>query len=254
MALCKELIALASCSGRIDDSFSPNLQSRHRSCRKPSTARFFANKNFVGCRVVRSRARDGANTFRTGFREDFAGEREWKIRVLQSDVGGQKVDSEQFLRFYATCEKGLEEILAAELSSPLIGALQVEAGSGGVSFVGTQSTGYNANLWLRTGDRVLCELARGLLPKGSDHVDHVYEFVREAVDWPLVLVDDGVAQTPSPRSGERLFIPDVLVSNVCRDCDSGVFVLVLHACQVDLLWHLFVSFILHTWVEEASHY
>jgi hypothetical protein len=219
MALCKELIALASCSGRIDDSFSPNLQSRHRSCRKPSTARFFANKNFVGCRVVRSRARDGANTFRTGFREDFAGEREWKIRVLQSDVGGQKVDSEQFLRFYATCEKGLEEILAAELSSPLIGALQVEAGSGGVSFVGTQSTGYNANLWLRTGDRVLCELARGLLPKGSDHVDHVYEFVREAVDWPLVLVDDGVAQTPAPRSGERLFIPDVLVSNVCRDCD-----------------------------------
>lgn len=197
MAFRRDPIALASCSGRIDDGFIPILQSRHRSYTSSPAARFFKSEDFVGCRVIRSQ---DADTFRTRFREGFAREREWQIRALQSDLGGQKLDSEQFQRFYAICEKGLEAVLAAELSSPLIGALQVEAGSGGVSFVGTQSTGYNANLWLRTGDRVLCELARGLLPKGSDRFDRVYEFVREAVDWPLILVDDGVLQTRSLQS------------------------------------------------------
>ncbi|KAG0554004.1 hypothetical protein M758_12G058300 [Ceratodon purpureus] len=205
MAFCREPMTLASCSGRIDDSFIPNSQSRDKNYTKFPTARFFTSKDFVSCRVVRSQARDDASTFRTGFREDFVTEdsarhREWQIEVLQSELGEQKADNERFQRFYATCEKGLEEILAAELSSPLIGALQVEAGSGGVSFVGTQSTGFNANLWLRTGDHVLCELARGPLSKGSDRLDRVYDFVREAVDWSLILVDDGAAQTRAPQS------------------------------------------------------
>ena len=211
-------MTLASCSGRIDDSFIPNLQSRHKNYTKFPTARFFTSKDFVSCIVVRSQARDDASTFRTGFREDFVTEdsarhREWQIEVLQSELGEQKVDNERFQRFYATCEKGLEEILAAELSSPLIGALQVEAGSGGVSFVGTQSTGFNANLWLRTGDHVLCELARGPLSKGSDRLDRVYDFVREAVDWSLILVDDGAAQTRAPQSGETVNILYVSLLN-----------------------------------------
>lgn len=115
----------------------------------------------------------------------FQHEREWKIRATQTEA------SAKFRRFHATCEKGLEEILAAELSSPLISASQIEVGLGGVSFVGNQATGYNANLWLRTGDRVLCELARGILPTGGSGV---YDFVRAAADWPLLLVDDATPQ------------------------------------------------------------
>lgn len=238
MAFRRDPIALASCSGRIDDGFIPFLQSRHRSYTSSPAARFFKNKDFVGCRVIRSQDTD---TFRTRFREGFAREREWQIRALQSDLGGQKLDSEQFQRFYATCEKGLEAVLAAELSSPLIGALQVEAGSGGVSFVGTQSTGYNANLWLRTGDRVLCELARGLLPKGSDRFDRVYEFVREAVDWPLILVDDGVLQTRSLQSGERIYILHFLLFNCIE-----IVIQVLRD-----VW--FCTFNMRTRAEETSH-
>ena len=203
MAFRRNRTAFASCPGRIDDTFSPNWQSRHRSYTKAPTVRFFTNKDFVACRVVRRQTRYNNSAFRTGVRGICVREREWQIRVLQSDLGEQKADSEQVQRFYATCEKGLEEILAAELSSPLIDALQVEAGSGGVSFVGTQSTGYNASLWLRTGDRVLSELARGFLSKGSDCFDRVYEFVRKAVDWSLILVDDGVSQTRAPQTGER---------------------------------------------------
>lgn len=254
MAFCREPTALASCSGRINDSFIPNLQSQHKNYRKTPTASFFTNKDFESCRVVRSQARFDASTFRTGFREDFAREREWQIRVLQSDLGEQKVDGEQFQRFYATCEKGLEEILAAELSSPLIGALQVKAGSGGVSFVGAQSTGYNANLWLRTGDRVLCELARGLLPKGSDRLDRVYEFVREAVDWRLLLVDDDVAQTRAPQSGVRVYILHVFLFNcieiVIQVLFSGFY---WHARSTSCELLCFVNFTLRTWVEETSY-
>lgn len=140
MALCTKFTSLASCSGRIDDAFIPTSQNRHRNRR---TARFFTN--FVDFRAVRTPVTYCASA---GFQQ----EREWQIRATQTE------GSAKFQRFYATCEKGLEEILADELSSPLISASQIELGLGGVSFVGTQATGYNANLWLRTGDRVLCEL------------------------------------------------------------------------------------------------
>lgn len=194
MALCRELTSLASCSGRIDDTCIPNLQSRHRNNLKTRIARFFTKKDFVACRVARTPATDGPSS---GFKQESAREREWQIRATRIDAGG----SAGFQRFYAKCEKGLEEILAAELSSPLISAALVEPGCGGVSFVGTQTTGYNANLWLRTGVSVLCELARGLLPKGSS--DRFYNFVRAAADWRLLLVDDAAAQTRISRSAKR---------------------------------------------------
>lgn len=144
----------------------------------------------MACRVSST---DGAAISRQGWK------REWQISgATQTDAD----ESAKFLQgFYATCEEGLEPILAAELSSPLIGASQVQPGCGGVSFVGSAATGYNANLWLRTGDRVLCELAKGVLCKGSDRV---YDFVREAADWRSLLVDEGVSQTQIPQSGEHI--------------------------------------------------
>ena len=61
-------------------------------------------------------------------------------------------------RFYATCHPGLEEVVAAELSSPLIGAIDVAPGASGVSFAGDARVGYLANVWLRSAIRVLVEM------------------------------------------------------------------------------------------------
>ena len=53
-----------------------------------------------------------------------------------------QVPSEYTYKYYATCAPGLEELVAAELSSPLIGARDVEVGSSGVGFSGPLATGY----------------------------------------------------------------------------------------------------------------
>jgi putative N6-adenine-specific DNA methylase len=82
-------------------------------------------------------------------------------------------------RYFATCAKGLEEVLAAELRSPWIGAADVEPGASGVAFRGSWAVGYRANLWLRTAVRVLVELARGPAPDP----DALYRLAR-SVEWP----------------------------------------------------------------------
>lgn len=105
--------------------------------------------------------------------------------------------TESLQKFFATCAPGLEDVLVAELSSPLIGALQIEPGSAGVSFMGTRTTGYKANLWLRTAVRVLVELASGPLSFRRGKFDPVYEFMRDAVDWPSILVAD---DQPPPQA------------------------------------------------------
>lgn len=64
------------------------------------------------------------------------------------------------LVYFATCAKGLEQALAAELRGPHIGAHDIEPGASGVHFKGSRATGYRANLWLRTAVRVLEEHAR----------------------------------------------------------------------------------------------
>lgn len=123
------------------------------------------------------------------------------ITVSQTTRAGR---SETLTKYFATCAPGLEKLLAAELSSPLISAQEVEEGSAGVSFVGTKVTGYKANLWLRTAVRVLVQLAAGPLPLGRGQYDPVYTFVREAVDWTSILVDDSPGQHEwRGSSGER---------------------------------------------------
>src|ERR1700722_13891668 len=57
------------------------------------------------------------------------------------------------LKFFATCARGLEKVMAEELRA--LRAEQIEPGRGGVQFHGDLALLYRANLWLRTAVRVL---------------------------------------------------------------------------------------------------
>ena len=60
-------------------------------------------------------------------------------------------------RFFATSAKGVESILAKELKE--LGVGNLKTASGGVHFEGSMEALYRANLWLRTANRVLMQLA-----------------------------------------------------------------------------------------------
>jgi hypothetical protein len=47
----------------------------------------------------------------------------------------------RLLDYYCTCTPGLEAVVAAELASPHIGALNVQPGRAGVTFQGSLQTG-----------------------------------------------------------------------------------------------------------------
>jgi putative N6-adenine-specific DNA methylase len=61
------------------------------------------------------------------------------------------------MEFFATTGKGIEDVLAEELRELGIAVSAVE--SGGVRFTGDLASGWRANLWLRTANRVLMPLA-----------------------------------------------------------------------------------------------
>lgn len=85
--------------------------------------------------------------------------------------------------YFATCARGLEPVLAAELSA--LGAERVEPGRGGVSFAGPLEFLYKANLWLRTAVRVL----RPLLKAEVKSPEQLYAAV-QGVDWTEHLTPD----------------------------------------------------------------
>ena len=84
------------------------------------------------------------------------------------------------MKFFVTSAKGLEELVAAELSALGFSELKIERG--GVSFNGQLEDGYKACLWLRTASRVLLVLAE--FPCASP--DELYAGVR-TIEWPLYL-------------------------------------------------------------------
>jgi putative N6-adenine-specific DNA methylase len=86
-------------------------------------------------------------------------------------------------RYFATCGRGIEPVLADELRA--LGAADVEAGRGGVSFAGGRSLLYRANLWLRTAVRVLMPILEA--PVTSP--DELYDAVR-SVDWSQYLTPE----------------------------------------------------------------
>ena len=100
-------------------------------------------------------------------------------------------------RYFATCARGLEPVLAGELSS--LGASPVEAGRGGVTFGGDAAMLYRACLWLRTAVRVL----RPLREFDARTPEELYDAVR-AIDW-----------------GEWM-TPDQTLAVDCNVRDSGI--------------------------------
>src|SRR5262245_45719676 len=86
-------------------------------------------------------------------------------------------------RYFATCARGIEPVLAEELRR--LGAAGVEPGRGGVGFEGDQALLYRANLWLRTAVRVL----RPVLEATVTTPDELYDAVR-SLDWSRYLTPD----------------------------------------------------------------
>jgi putative N6-adenine-specific DNA methylase len=79
-------------------------------------------------------------------------------------------------RYFATCGRGIEPMLAGELRA--LGAAEVAPGRGGVAFAGPAELLYRANLWLRTAVRVLWPL----LEAPVTSTDELYDQVR-GIDW-----------------------------------------------------------------------
>jgi putative N6-adenine-specific DNA methylase len=86
-------------------------------------------------------------------------------------------------RFFATCARGIEPVLAGELRD--LGAGEVRPGRGGVHFAGDRALLYCANLWLRTAIRVL----QPVLEADVSSPEELYEAVR-TVDWTTYLTPD----------------------------------------------------------------
>jgi putative N6-adenine-specific DNA methylase len=86
-------------------------------------------------------------------------------------------------RYFATCARGLEGILADELRA--LNALDVEPGRGGTAFAGDKALLYRANLWLRTAVRVLVPILEATVTSP----DELYDAVR-SLDWLGYLTPD----------------------------------------------------------------
>jgi len=83
-------------------------------------------------------------------------------------------------RFFAPCPPGLEPVLARELTD--LAATDVTPLAGGVEFSGKLELAYQANLWLRTANRVLLRVAefRARVP------EELFRHARE-VRWETLL-------------------------------------------------------------------
>jgi putative N6-adenine-specific DNA methylase len=86
-------------------------------------------------------------------------------------------------RYFATCGRGIEPILAEELRR--LGASEIEPGRGGVRFAGDRALLYRANLWLRTAVRVLWPV----LDAPVTSPDELYDAVR-TIDWSEWMTPD----------------------------------------------------------------
>ena len=80
-------------------------------------------------------------------------------------------------RFFATCPRGLEAALAAELGA--LGAKSARAADGGVAFEGRIELAYTINLWSRLASRVLWQVG---LSRYRDQQD-IYDAALR-LNWP----------------------------------------------------------------------
>jgi len=101
------------------------------------------------------------------------------------------------LRFFATCPKNIESLLADELRS--LGAASVKETRAGVSFEGTVETALAACLWSRLANRVLLPLATFQAPTP----EALYEGVKQ-VPWEDHLSSDGTLAVDAVVSGSAI--------------------------------------------------
>ncbi len=87
------------------------------------------------------------------------------------------------IRYFATCARGLEPILADELHA--LHAHEISAGRGGVAFAGGKALLYEANLWPRTAVRVL----RPVLEAPVASPEDLYAAV-QTIDWAEFLTPE----------------------------------------------------------------
>jgi putative N6-adenine-specific DNA methylase len=87
------------------------------------------------------------------------------------------------IRYFATCGRGIEPVLAEELHG--LGAVDIRPGRGGVHFAGDRALLYQANLWLRTAIRVL----QPILEVTVASPDELYQAVR-GIDWSRYLTPE----------------------------------------------------------------
>ena len=80
-------------------------------------------------------------------------------------------------RYFASCPRGLEPVLAAELAA--LGSQSVEAVDGGAAFAGDQALCYAANLESRVASRVLWQVGRARYRNEHDLFD-----AARALPWP----------------------------------------------------------------------
>lgn len=81
--------------------------------------------------------------------------------------------------FFAPCPRGLEAVLAEELSA--LGAGQALPVGGGVGFAADWETAYRINLWSRLATRILWRVGEGAYRNEDD----LYALARR-VDWPAM--------------------------------------------------------------------
>jgi putative N6-adenine-specific DNA methylase len=87
------------------------------------------------------------------------------------------------MKFFATCARGLEKVLADELRP--LNATDISIGRGGVSFQGDLALLYRANLWLRTAVRVLVPVLEAAVHSPDD----LYAVV-QTIDWSRYLTPE----------------------------------------------------------------
>ena len=102
------------------------------------------------------------------------------------------------LSFFATCPKGVGDLLAAELVS--FGAEKVKESAAGVSFTGALEVAYRACLWSRVASRVLLPLAH--FPVTSE--EELYQGIRQIPWEEHFSADNTFAVNASGKAGSEM--------------------------------------------------
>ncbi len=105
----------------------------------------------------------------------------------------------QYQKYFATCPKGLEELLFQEISD--LGGINPKQTIAGVSFKGTLEAAYRICLWSRLANRLLMPIARFT----ANTPDMLYDQVYSSVTWNDHMNIDGTFAVDFSASGRNRF-------------------------------------------------